>query len=487
MRPERVDADSIAAVPPMAQVTAGVVEGGLDHPDPDANDSAASAAGAAGSSRLPERRSGARARGSTATANGAKVRGQRSINRSREVWMATQNWHSNSVHGRDRDVGPAGPRSRPEAFPARAIPLATALVAVALTGSAAAHEPQDAGFENSYEAIVAAAANEPALHFCQTFSREEWDGFIAGFEKMFPDIAKIETSECNGTSPRERVIVEWQAGRYDVDLMNIGSDFMERMDEQDIGAVPDWSVFDGTPLQISPIDIAFNGRVVGVGSSTNAIVYNPQFISREDVPKSFKECADPKYKGQFMVDIRPGTRFALMPHFLGDEGTAEWARGIAANEPLWARSSAPMTVALLQGERPFICGVQVHGPLRGFVKAAPGGKWSDDSPLEFVVPTDHTNSPGYVSPVIAKYPNAPNTALLLVAYAASNPEAIDAVNPGYGSPSVKGSWKAQYFENAGIEPNWPPEGAWAVAEYAERAANIILEAWGHPKAVVKRN
>jgi ABC-type Fe3+ transport system substrate-binding protein len=370
-------------------------------------------------------------------------------------------------------------------MPAGMLALTFVMGVWSASSTASAHEPGDAGFESSYDAIVAAAENEPPLHFCQTFSREEWAAFIADFEETFPNIKRIETSECNGTEPRERVVVEWQARRYDVDLMNVGGDMMERMENEDIGAVPDWSVFNGSPLEIDKDDIAFDGRIVGVGSSTDAIVFNKSMISRDEVPKSFKECADPKYKGQFIVDVRPGTRFAQMPQIYGDEGTIEWAKGIAANEPLWARSSAPITVALLQGERAFVCGVQIHGILRGFVEAAPGGVLVEGAPLDFVVPTDHSNSPGYVSPVIAKYPNAPNTALLLVAYAAANPKAIDAVNPGYGSPTVAGSWKSEYFANAGMEPNWPQEGRWSVPEHAERAANLILEAWGHPQAVVR--
>jgi ABC-type Fe3+ transport system substrate-binding protein len=208
-------------------------------------------------------------------------------------------------------------------------------------------------------------------------------------------------------------------------------------------------------------------------------------VKRDQVPKSFKECADPKYSEQLIVDVRPGTRFALMPLFLGDQGTIDWAKAVAANKPLWARSSAPITTALLQGERPIACGVQIHGILRGFAEAAPDGTLKEGTPLDFVVPTDNSNSPGYVAPVIAKHPNAPNTALLLVAYAAANPEAIDAVNPGYGSPDVKGSWKQKYFEHAGVKANEPPDGPWAVPRYAEHAAELILEAWGHPQPSVK--
>jgi iron(III) transport system substrate-binding protein len=399
--------------------------------------------------------------------------------------MIKESW-SSDVRCRARRGTRVTARAAQSAGRAGAALFIAAAIGAAWTLPAAAHEPQDAGFKNTYEEIVAAAESEPAMHFCQTFSREEWAAFIAGFEEMFPNIKPIDTSECNGTEPRERVVVEWQADRYDVDAMNIGSDMMNRINDEDIGAVPDWSVFNGTPLEISPDAIAFDGRVVGVGSSTDAIVFNPNLISRDEVPKSFEECADPKHKGQLIVDIRPGGRFAMMPHFLGEEGVVEWAKGVAANEPLWARSSAPITVALLQGERPVVCGVQIHGILRGFVEAAPGGVLAEGAPLDFVVPPDHSNSPGYVSPVIAKYPNAPNTALLLIAYAASNPQAIDAVNPGYGSPSVKGNWKSAYFANAGLKPNYPPEGPWAVPDYAERASNLISEAWGHPKAVVKR-
>jgi iron(III) transport system substrate-binding protein len=366
--------------------------------------------------------------------------------------------------------------------------LGAAFAALACSGAAfaqAKHQPADAGFESSYDAIVAAAEKEPALQFCQTFSDEEWEAFSAGFKAAYPNIKDIETSECNGTEPRERVIVEWKAGRTDVDVMNIGEDMEERLEREDIGSVPDWSVFDGSPLEIDKEDLAYGGRLVQVGSSTDAIVFNKTLVKREDVPKSFKECADPKYKGELIVDVRPGTRFALMPVFLGDDGVKEWAKAVAANEPLWARSSAPITTALLQGERPIACGVQIHGILRGFVKATPDGGIEENTDLDFVVPTDNSNSPGYFSPVIAKKPNAPNTALLLVAYAAANPAAMDEVNPGYGAPWVKGSWKSKYFEKTGVKWNVPPEGRAATAKYAERAAELILEAWGHPQPAVK--
>ncbi|MGV6872967.1 hypothetical protein ACUSIJ_09770 [Pseudochelatococcus sp. B33] len=349
----------------------------------------------------------------------------------------------------------------------------------------AAHDPADAGFKTDYASIVAAAEQEPPLHFCQTFTDEEWEAFIAGFEAMFPKIPRIEISNCNGTEPRERVIVEWQANRNDVDIMNVGEDLMKRIADEKIGAAPDWSVFDGTPLQIDPGDIAPGGRVVGIGSSTDAIVFNKTLVSKDKVPRSFKECAEPQYAGQLIVDVRPGTRFAMMPHFLGDEGMIEWAKGVAANRPLWARSSAPITTALMQGERPIACGVQIHGILRGFAQAAPGGVLAEGSILDFVVPTDHSNSPGYVAPVISKHPNAPNTALLFVAYAASNPKAIDAVNPGYGSPFIKGSWKSEYFATAEVKPNEPPEGRWAVPQHAERAAELTLGAWGYPQPAVQ--
>ena len=83
-------------------------------------------------------------------------------------------------------------------------------------------------------------------------------------------------------------------------------------------------------------------------------------------------------------------------------------------------------------------------------------------------------------------PKAPNTALLLVAFAASNPDAISAVNAGYGSPFAKGSWKAEYYARAGVTPNTPPEGRWAVTHLAARAAQLILESWGYPTAALHR-
>ena len=95
--------------------------------------------------------------------------------------------------------------------------------------------------------------------------------------------------------------------------------------------------------------------------------YNPKIIKTEDAPKTYEECADPKYKGIQAADVRPPF-FDMMQEVGGpwsDEFLKKWAAGIKANDPLWTRGNAQAFQVISSGERGMACGIQFHGLFRG--------------------------------------------------------------------------------------------------------------------------
>lgn len=331
--------------------------------------------------------------------------------------------------------------------------------------------------ELTYEALVAAAANEPPVHFCQAMDIVlEWEPIVDHFVAEFPDVPRPEASECNGTESRERVLAEWQAGLQDVDVASMATDFVERIMDNDLGAVVDWSVFDGTPLEVDPKYVGPENRMLGVAGGNGFIVYNSELISFEDAPKSIEECADPKYRGQIAVDIRPTRIVDFLPHW-GPDGMREWAEGILANEPLWVRGGGPMVIALQSGERAFGCPVHMHALFRG-VRAVD----DDDHVLQYIfVSGDH--SP-YIMPTFSPNPKSPNGVMLFGAWMASpqGHAAYSAICPCYDDPWQPGTWKYDEHQRFGTQPVTTNEDTWEVMGMASEAFEILQGVWGNPTA-----
>ena len=239
-----------------------------------------------------------------------------------------------------------------------------------------------------------------------------------------------------------------------------------------------WSIFKGTPIEIDPTYIFYKGRVLTVGQAHRVIWYNPKVIKFEDAPKSFEECADPKYKGILAADVRPAI-FELSKDVGGPWDEAQlkkWAAGIKANNPLWTRGAAHAYQVISSGERGLTCGQQLHGLFRGNVDPS-----SPDAPIQFIIPKQSI-ARDYTRLVIAPKPAAPNATVLFAAFLASNKgqTAMAEMNPGYASVYVKGSFTQKAYEkyNAKVLRASQEE----LATVTDKFTNIILTEWGFPSA-----
>jgi iron(III) transport system substrate-binding protein len=327
-------------------------------------------------------------------------------------------------------------------------------------------------FADSYDAIVAAAAKEAPVHVCTAGLEPEVTPVLKGFAQMFPDVPPPVWERCNGVERRERILTEYAAGQPTVDVFEPSTDLFQRVVDSGFALTPDWSVFNGTPLEIEKGNI--NGAFVAAGSRSPVIVYNTDLVSANEAPKSFADCADPKWHGQLMVDVRP-IEFTPFLTIWGEERLRQWAKGVAANKPMWTRSSSSFAL-LAQGERKFQCAFN----LAGYLRAVEGGaknlayRFSEETPTIFTL-----------TKMIATGTHSPNAALLLSAYWASKPGQIEAAegNPGYGSPFIEGTWKQQELAKAtGVKLI---NVGWDDTKTADKATAMIVEEWGFPKPTAK--
>jgi iron(III) transport system substrate-binding protein len=175
------------------------------------------------------------------------------------------------------------------------------------------------------------------------------------FKKKYPFI-DLQAQYVGGTDASQRFLLEVKAGAVkDWDIARAATDaygeWLPHLWKVDILGMAEHGVLD-IPLQM--IDPK-NRNVVALASRFSVVVYNKNLVSPAQVPKSWEDMLKPEYKGRkFSADIHPTEVAGLVPGW-GLEKTLDYARKIAAQEPIWFRASAARPLAALAaGEIPIL-------------------------------------------------------------------------------------------------------------------------------------
>ncbi len=97
-----------------------------------------------------------------------------------------------------------------------------------------------------------------------------------------------------------------------------------------------------------------NNQWYGITQRVRVIMYNTELVSEEDVPQSIFELTDPTWQGQVAsANSTNGSlqaQVAAMRQLLGEEATADWARGMANNDVTWFGGHTDVRKAVGAGE-----------------------------------------------------------------------------------------------------------------------------------------
>lgn len=172
------------------------------------------------------------------------------------------------------------------------------------------------------------------------------------FRKRYPFI-DLHVEELKGGDLGPRALLQVQAGAAkDSDIMrthtDIYSQWLPHLWKADLLGMAEHGVLDIHPQMIDPK----NRNVMALVSRFSVVPYNKNLVSPGQVPKSWEDMLKPEWKGRkFAVDIRPQEFAALVPAW-GLEKTLDYARKIAAQEPVWGRGPSRMAATVATGEVP---------------------------------------------------------------------------------------------------------------------------------------
>ena len=257
--------------------------------------------------------------------------------------------------------------------------------------------------EKRQQVIVDGAKKEGKLMVYGATDEAIVKAIIAGFHKAYPGI-KVDYLREVSSAILAKAMMEVNAGRWSWDLLSVGPGYNEvkqaKAAAKHYGLVAD----ENYPKQF------VGGDWIGFEILPLVIAYNKTLIKAADVPKSYGDLLDPKWKGKVAIDVNPDNLVTAMIKKWGKEKTADWLdKFINGNQALIRRGHTVQTQLLASGEYPIASEVYAYRVEQLMEKGAQ---------IDWLVAADVAEAevPGYV--ISRQAPN-PYAALLYAQYRTS--------------------------------------------------------------------
>jgi iron(III) transport system substrate-binding protein len=335
-------------------------------------------------------------------------------------------------------------------------------------------ESKDYVFFASHDEIVSKAKKEGKIRIL-TGLEGSIKPITEAFRKKYPFIDPY-VEEIKNPDANQRILLEVKAGAAkDWDIMrtstDIYSEWLPHLWKVDLFGMAEQRVLDVPPNMIDPK----NRNVIALVSRFEIVAYNKNLVSPAQLPKTWDDMLKPEWKGRkFGIDIRPQELAALVPEW-GLEKTMDYARKIAAQEPIWARGASRPLTALGAGEIPLYLSGANYGSVTRAQRKDPLGA------IQFTILEPVPVRIGVEQAILASSKRA-HAALLWLEFVAS-PEAqklVDQYEPLIASVYSTGSAAEQALRKKNLSVV-----SWENNEKMQHWIAKLIEAYGFPKANLK--
>lgn len=244
--------------------------------------------------------------------------------------------------------------------------LFTWALTLALTlavGGVAAQPSSPAGSATPGNAqLVDAARREAAVNFYTSMNQKDVLALAAAFEKKYG--IKVNVWRSGKNKVLQRAITEAGAGRHEVDVVHNPAPEMEALHNEKL-LVPIQSPAAANLIGgLAPA----HGEWVPLRVYVFVQAYNTNVVTREELPRSFDDLLDPRWKGRLGIEAKEQEWFATLAQTMGAARAVKLFREVAATNGLSVRSgNSLLTNMVASGEVPL--GLTVYSYLAEQAKA----------------------------------------------------------------------------------------------------------------------
>ncbi len=242
-----------------------------------------------------------------------------------------------------------------------------ALAAVLLALPAAAQALFDYQGADRLEKIAAAAKKEGTLTFYTTIAEKDLPAIVKPFEQKYG--VKVSTWRAGTDKILQRTVTEAQAKKYQVDAIHFGAPEMEALSREKILQ----AVSSPVHRDLAPGSVPKHREWAATILSVWVQAYNTSAIRKEDLPKTYADLLDPKWKGKLGIEVKNDDWFATVVQIMGGEekGLAFFRDLVAKNGISPRQGHTLLNNLVVSGEVPLALTVYNYMPEQSKKKGAP--------------------------------------------------------------------------------------------------------------------
>lgn len=256
--------------------------------------------------------------------------------------------------------------------------------------------------------LIEGAKREGTVSFYSNAPTSDNTAIVGGFEKKYG--VKVKLYRASSEEIRQRVIRESGAGRADVDFILNNAPAMEALTQEKLlQEIKSPVLADLMPQAIPP-----HRQWAGFALNILIPAYNTDQIKKDDLPKSYEDLLDPKWKGKLGIEADDSDWFGGLMDKMGQDKGEKLFRDIVARNGISVRKGHTLLANLVAaGEVPLALTIFNYTAAQLKKKGAP----VDWFLLEPVI--SMTNSVA-----VAKSARNPNAAVLFFDYMLSDAQKI---------------------------------------------------------------
>jgi len=204
----------------------------------------------------------------------------------------------------------------------------------------------DSGADRN-DRILAGAKKEGVVNVYTSETVEDLAALTAAFQSKYG--VKLNVWRGSAENILQRTVVEARGGRFDVDAIETGATTMESLQrEQLLQPVSSPAFADLKPEAIRP-----HREWAGTRYNVLVAAYNTGAVNKADLPKSYEDLAQPKWKGKLGIEAESSDWFGALIAALGEEQGLALFRKIVAGNGMSARKGHTLLANLvISGEVP---------------------------------------------------------------------------------------------------------------------------------------
>jgi iron(III) transport system substrate-binding protein len=195
--------------------------------------------------------------------------------------------------------------------------------------------------------------------------QEDLIALSAAFEKKYG--VKVKGWRAGSEKVQQRALTEARAGRNDVDVIETNGPELESLyREKVLQPLKSPHLKDLMAQALRP-----HGQWVGTRINMFVQSYNTNLVKKEELPKTYADLANPRWKGRLGIEAEDEDWFAMAVKEQGEEAGLKTFREIAKNGFSVRKGHTLLAGLVASGEIPFAITTYNHGAEKMKQKGAP--------------------------------------------------------------------------------------------------------------------